>query len=116
MAVYVDARSAPDNRPPVSEGGTQTQAGNDRGVSQQDGAHIHLYHARFHHLHELIHGREHLRCRRQSIQSNGQGPFVLHRIAPALHALKISIRLVFAVNEVSSESSFIPTVPKAFRP
>jgi hypothetical protein len=34
-------------------------------------AFIPLCHARFHHLHELIHGREHLRGRRQSNQSNG---------------------------------------------
>jgi hypothetical protein len=85
--------TAPDNRLRTSGRGTQAQAGGDRGVSQQDGAHIHLCHARFHHLHELIHDRVHLRSRGQSNQQN---------------------RLVFPVNEVSSKSRFIPSARKLF--
>ena len=63
--------TAPDNKLRTSGRDTQAHAGGDRGVSQQDGAHIHLCHARFRHLHELIYGEEHLRSRRQSNQQNG---------------------------------------------
>jgi hypothetical protein len=47
-------------------------------------------------------------------QSNEQRPFEPHRVAPSMHVVTISMRLVFAVNEVSSESRLIPPAKETF--